>query len=650
MNTIHGVAQDWYLPKHLGRVSQTRTFDSPLLIFKLEDASFGIDVQKGIIELLPYLHQEFGVRLVCVEGAAGDFQNLAEIRKNLDTAKVEQLKRELSEMHITGAEFVMLTTDLPLTLYGVENADQYQKHRQALAQTHYGHKTTLLIRKLKQLVTALKQSVYTPELFAFDQAAAQFEKGELKLHEFVQVLVGYALEGRIQLDHFPSLMSLIQSFALEAEIDWSTIERERSRFIQDLLDVLFASTVPISLLRRVVKTRYESVEHCTPLDLKEDYRQVVADIQKELINLALLFRVDRVEDCALYDLMVDLSSLCNLDISQYPALLSYVHYLHQTQRIVNQPFTLLVDVQQAIRQIQEQLFDNDKERALAKTSRMLDGLQKLCSLEMSPDLFDHFNRDFGRLTFATLLEDNFIQQVLLPQERAVLATATQNLLTTLEDDEEEKIPALFDLLGTLKTNIQGDSESELKDLEQNVENLTFTELLTDTDDVSGRIAMANFFILVLKAAKLATENRTSDGEEDAVQAAELMNFAEILRSYKDFPLLQDPLVRGLLRAELAVEGAYRFSQLATARGRSLVENMLRYMQEQGETTAILITGGFLTSKILPVLEREMISYQVITPSNQPSTFTAKDYVEQMARGSTQSEFMRELLASSNASS
>jgi hypothetical protein len=270
----------------------------------------------------------------------------------------------------------------------------------------------------------------------------------------------------------------------------------------------------------------------------------------------------------------------------------YIHYLHQAKRIKGN--ALIDEVQQASNQIQEKLFENEDQRALAKTCRKLDGLQKLCSLEMSPHLSDRFKREFGHLTFSALLQDEYIQQAILPAERAALDGAIQNFKGILEKGEKEKI---LDLLDRHRSQRAG-AEDELERLERELENLKFTELLADADHT--------------------------------VEVA--------------FPMA-GPLVRGLIHAEIAVNGAYRFSQLAPARGRTLAENTLRYMKEQGVTMAILITGGYLTSQILPVLERERISYRVFIPKTQPSKITKKDYGESMAGHTTRSESLRDLIAS-----
>jgi hypothetical protein len=147
MNDMNEIPQDFYFPRNLGQINQSKTFDSPLMIFKIENTSFGFDTQQGIIELLPYLHRQFGVQVICLEGASGSFRDFSKLRKNLPPEQMErlktQLKKEMEEGTITGPEYVTMTSDLPLTLYGVENAEQYKQHGQALAQTHYGNKITL---------------------------------------------------------------------------------------------------------------------------------------------------------------------------------------------------------------------------------------------------------------------------------------------------------------------------------------------------------------------------------------------------------------------------------------------------------------------------------------------------------------------------
>jgi hypothetical protein len=459
---------------------------------------------------------------------------------------------------------------------------------------------------------------------------SEYEAGNSTLNDITRLFREHDDKGKIQLGHFPNLLLLVKTFEMEDRIDFSSVEPERAKFIQDTLDVLTTSTVSIPFLRRVAQIKNKTTESQPPLELVEDYRRIVYEIHKELVDVALMFREDRVRGTAIYDLMVDISSLCDIDIRLYPNLLLYIHYMHQAEHIGRRKF--LEEIQRATKQIQETLFGNNDhgQRALARTSRLMDQLHKLCSLEMTPELFDFFNREFGRFTFISLLQDECIQKVIPPEERAVISSVIQSL-----PDNLEEICDLFFLLGSSKSRPKGASEGsapedETARLEQQFDQLTFTELLADTENpIEGNSDVSNLL--------LAFTELLEDTDNDVEGTSDVISLL--------LPILENPLARGLVRAEIAVKGGYRFSQLATARGRSLVENTLRYMQEQGVTKAVLITGGFLTSKILPVLENERISYWVIMPNTQPSKRTKEDYIGNMVYGSTQSEFLRDLLAS-----
>lgn len=180
------IPRDIHWPEHLGRITHSWIFESPLLIFKIEDASFGLDTQQSIVEILRYLHKKFDVRIICVEGSAGTFRDFSEVRRKLSAKKIEVA---FSTRHLTGAEYLALTSDLPLFLYGVEDQEQYLNHTAALAQTYRGQTVTLsLLNKLKLQIDILKRAIFSDSLYEFDQTLEKYESGDWNLHGIVDLL------------------------------------------------------------------------------------------------------------------------------------------------------------------------------------------------------------------------------------------------------------------------------------------------------------------------------------------------------------------------------------------------------------------------------------------------------------------------------
>jgi len=98
----------------------------------------------------------------------------------------------------------------------------------------------------------------------------------------------------------------------------------------------------------------------------------------------------------------------------------------------------------------------------------------------------------------------------------------------------------------------------------------------------------------------------------------------------------------LLGFEVALEGAYRFYQLAPLRGRTLAENTLRAMREYDVSDAILISGGFLTEQILAVLTRESITHSVIIPRSEETQMDRTTYFDRISNAEEGSSFINEL--------
>jgi hypothetical protein len=85
-------------------------------------------------------------------------------------------------------------------------------------------------------------------------------------------------------------------------------------------------------------------------------------------------------------------------------------------------------------------------------------------------------------------------------------------------------------------------------------------------------------------------------------------------------------------AALALDAAWRFSELAARRARAISHNTLRQLRNRELDEAVLITGGFLTEYILREFTAQRISHVVIIPRSTSSSTSFDDYVNSFLTG------------------
>ena len=139
------------VPKDIGSVkTRYKGKDGKKLVIHIQDAHCNYEAQTNISKILENLSKAYNVNLVSVEGADGFIDTSwfkafpdAEIRK--EVADYFMKKGE-----ITGAEFLSITEDYPIKLYGAENRDLYIKNLNAFTSTYPNKEEIEKIREQAQ--------------------------------------------------------------------------------------------------------------------------------------------------------------------------------------------------------------------------------------------------------------------------------------------------------------------------------------------------------------------------------------------------------------------------------------------------------------------------------------------------------------------
>ena len=261
------------IPAEFGRVTEIIPQpNSGSLLIHIQEAHANFDAQQNIKNILQYLSEHYGIKLVLLEGAGNKLQPelFNFFPKDPELQKAMNLTL-LKAGELTGAEVFMIDQTMegggrkaeggkqkikglsPSTIhppasspavqaYGVENAEAYGKNREAFRKVHKGRDTTekflegYYLEWQKQASRQLNKG-----LREFLSQYVAFEEERLPLGDWLEALRGNALES-IKLDlkdarsqlEWPVLVRYFRLKDVGGKIDVSKLETEKKKFFTEL--------------------------------------------------------------------------------------------------------------------------------------------------------------------------------------------------------------------------------------------------------------------------------------------------------------------------------------------------------------------------------------------------------------------------------
>ena len=217
---------DIFVPAELGRVSQiveAPVRPSTRLVILMQDAHINYEAQQHIAGILDRLAGDHGVRLILVEGGEGDV-SLSSLRRLAPAAiRKEEAEAYLQQGLISGEEYLDLTSDRPLLLWGVDDMALYDQHYQIFVELEQAREP--LARELADLentIARLREPVLNPSLRALEDQRATFDAEKLGLGAYVTFLAEEADRLGVAISESSHLGKFRRLQVLEREV-----ERER---------------------------------------------------------------------------------------------------------------------------------------------------------------------------------------------------------------------------------------------------------------------------------------------------------------------------------------------------------------------------------------------------------------------------------------
>ncbi|MBU0605882.1 MAG: hypothetical protein KKH77_06300, partial [Candidatus Omnitrophica bacterium] len=387
------------ISRDCGIVKSKYTGKSGKLIVHIQDAHCNYEAQTNIAKIIEGLVKNNGLSFVSVEGADGIIDTSwfkafpdAEVRK--EVANYFMKKGE-----ITGPEFLSITTDYPIKLYGAETREYYIQNLNAFT-TSYPLKdaTEKYLNGIKAALNRLQGFIYNDELKAMDSRSREHEAKKIQFNDYVRFLQDEAERHKINLRQYENLFKLVNVLIYEKKIDFNVTDKERSAVIDELSKTL------------------------------------QKDAMTELVNRSIAFKVGKISSSEYYDYLKSLAAMRGIELAKkYPNLSNYIIYNSVYSKIDNEK--LFNDIKELETAIKEKLYENEDQRTLERLSRHIDTLLGLINIKLLNGEFEYYKthkEEFASESFAGFIKAKSIQFGLAYEVEPTTDTI-ENGISKLED-------------------------------------------------------------------------------------------------------------------------------------------------------------------------------------------------------------------------
>ncbi len=360
--------------------SSSKSSVSPKLVIHIRDAHCIYEAQMNIAKILESLTKRYQISLVCIEGYWGKFDPANLMVEHTPVPVREKVFNDLMKNgDAMGVEYALAVLGAPITIYGIEDKDVYEKNLQAFRSlAPHRERLTLIFQLFEHQLQDLEQKIYSEELKKFRDLIHRSEKNEITFSAYaLEVLKIYgkvigSVEAKDFKEKYPNLTLFIQKEALEKNINFEKVEKERTDFLTQISSKISGST---------------------------DDKAVSAENQKalnEFLSKTLGYRLGRVSalDYYLYlEGLIQKHYAVELKNKTFPhaELLKFIEYEKVFGHI--QSKALFRELDESEDRVSESLAKTQEEKTLLKFSKNLKTLKKLYLAELNQqELADYLAR------------------------------------------------------------------------------------------------------------------------------------------------------------------------------------------------------------------------------------------------------------------
>ncbi|MDD5439977.1 MAG: hypothetical protein PHS37_07310, partial [Candidatus Omnitrophica bacterium] len=342
------------LSKDIGTIKAKHAGANGKLILHIQDAHCNYEAQTNISKILETFSKDYSINLISVEGADG----------LVDTSWFKafpdaEIRREVADYfmkkgEITGAEFLSITKDYPIKLFGAETRDLYIQNLNAFTST-YPMKAEMekYLQDVRTILNNLKHHIYSKDLKAFDTKVEEYKDKKITLSDYAKYLSVQLKRHNLDLKNYENFAKLVYTLVYEDKIDFEIVNQERTNLIDKLSK-----------------------------DLKEDKL-------KELVGKSVEFKAGKVSTAEYYMYLQKVAEGQEVDLAKdYPNLANYVIYTRLYEKIDNER---LFDELDSIKEsVQGLLCANEDQKTLALLWENVNVLLGLINIKLANKEYNYY--------------------------------------------------------------------------------------------------------------------------------------------------------------------------------------------------------------------------------------------------------------------
>ncbi len=341
------------IPVQHGSLKETFSSREPIIIH-IQDAHANYEAQKHLAGILEHLIQAHGLSLILVEGGSRN-DSLSYMRAYAPLDKRKQVAEDfLKSGKISGENYLDLTTDYPFTVFGIEKPELYDQNMEAFFSVEKVQPAALsAIQGFQQSVAALKERLYPEPVKVLEARELEVQAGRVPLAKHYQALADEAKKEKLDVkdQEYPNFLKFLTASQLEADLNFKTVETERTKFLESL-----TRNLPQAEMDRLLKQSLE--------------------LKQGLVTAATFYGHLK-------------TYLKPEQAAEYPALTKYIQYLELFDGIDHA--SLFSEVERLSFSIKSSYFKNKDQKTLALASKDVDVLGDLLELKLTPESYDYYN-------------------------------------------------------------------------------------------------------------------------------------------------------------------------------------------------------------------------------------------------------------------
>lgn len=322
------------IPAHIGEIRSSFKGDGNRIVVHLQDAHCNVFAQKKISEIIDYLHKEYGMSVLNLEGGAGDYDLSVFTAITGEAIREEVAQYFMEKGEVNGAEFYAINNPGNMLLWGIEDKDLYVKNLKVYrGSLGYRPEVDRYLKEVGGILGELKKKIFTSELLRMDEVYLSYKSGHIEFREYLGSVLARAKELKVDLSSFRNLELLDKSMSMEGGIDFKKANRERDELVQELQGSLSKNEL------------------------------------RELVAKSVEFKAARLNRKDFYSYILKKAAAVGLNGNKHQALTSYIDYITAYESVDRA--RIMPELSGLERDIRVKLYKNDDQRRLDKLSKNL---------------------------------------------------------------------------------------------------------------------------------------------------------------------------------------------------------------------------------------------------------------------------------------